>query len=104
MSFLIDLVARGTKHRTSAGSPEEITAAVFIFIGKGMKKVTGYTAQLALRKGQITGYRQFRGNIDRMRTGLFQFDMTAHTFGIGDRFKTGGIILCIHMAQAAFPF
>ena len=55
MFFLIDLVARGTKYRTFAGSPEEVTATVFIFIGKRMKIVAGYTTQLAVRQGHITG-------------------------------------------------
>jgi hypothetical protein len=39
-----------------------------------------------------------------MRFGFFQFGMTAHTFGIENGFKTGGIFIRIHMAQAAFLF
>ena len=56
MSFSIDLMAGGTKHRTFAGSPEEVAATVSILIGKWMKIMTSYTAQLAVCKGQITGY------------------------------------------------
>jgi hypothetical protein len=104
MFFPIDLVTRGTKYRSLPGPSEEVAAAVFILIGKRMKKVTGYATQLAICKGHISGYCNIRGDINRMRFGRFQFDMTAYTFGIEYIFKTGGIFICIHMAQAAFPF
>ena len=56
MIFLIDLVACDTKYSPSARSSEEVAAAIFIRIGKGMKIMTGYATQLAISKGHITGY------------------------------------------------
>ena len=102
MPLYIDPVACGTKESPLAGPPEEIAAAVFIFIGKGMKKVAGDAAQLATDERKISGYGNVRHNINRMRPGLFQVGMAADTFGIKHRFKAGRIFICIQMAGVAF--
>jgi hypothetical protein len=56
MFVLIDLVACDTKYSPSPRSSEEVAAAIFILIGKGMKKMTGYATQPTIRKGHIIGY------------------------------------------------
>lgn len=53
--YILPGVACGTKESPRAGPPEEVAAAVFIPIGKGMKKVTGDATQLAIHKGHIIG-------------------------------------------------
>jgi hypothetical protein len=98
MFFPINLVTRGAKYSALPGLSEEVTTAVFILIGERVKKVTGYATQLAIHKGHISGYGNIRRDINRMRCGRFQLNMTAYTFGIKYTFKTGGIFICIHMA------
>jgi len=53
MPLEIDPVACGAKESSLDGPSEEVAAAVFMLIGKGMIKVAGDTTQLTVHKGHI---------------------------------------------------
>ena len=100
MLFSIDSVmAGGTIQNPPVGPPEQVAAAVFIPVGKGVNKMTGYATQLAVHQGQISGQKNICFYIDWMRLGPLQVGMTACASGIGHRLEVAGMVVGIDVTH-----
>ena len=56
MTLDTDPVACGAEKSSLAGPSEEVAAAVFMLVGKGVIIVTGDATQLTVHKGHISGH------------------------------------------------